>query len=449
MFVIILLIPSIAFSIIGFVVYSQLQEEKKYGDSVEHTQMIVDLLTAIKEDFLNAETGVRGFVVTGNDSYLDPYYMGIKNMDYRFGQLQTLTSDNQKQQQNAINLRILGNERLDILEKILQAKKSDELTIELVDSGKQSMDKIRMTVSDMLSEENTQLSIRKSNMENSEKFANQLIIIGFPVLVIISILSIVFLYVYMKKRTRMEFELQNKSQQMKEIDDQKSEFSTMITHELKTPLVPITVYCKMLKSDMLGNITEEQLEAISVIEKNAKNLDHLINDILDARKLDVKKLKFNLEDTNIKEFFDEIHTSHNPVISQNGHKLAMTISDKHMTFKTDKIRLRQVFDNLLSNAIKFMPEKNGLIQIGITKDENNIIFHVKDNGLGIPLDKQDEIFKKFYQVDTSARRKITGTGLGLAISKGIVEQLGGKIWFESDGIHGTTFFISFPLMNNT
>jgi len=449
MFVIILLIPSIAFSAIGFVVYLQLQYEISYNDSVEHTQKIVGLLANIKEDFLNAETGVRGFTITGDESYLDPYYVGIQDIESHFNQLQALTSDNQEQQQNTIKLKIKGHERLDNLEKILQAKKHGEINLAFFDDSKQSMDELRMIISEMLSKESSQLSVSKSNVEDSEKLALQLISVGFPVIIMISVLSIVFLYFYMKKRTRMEFELENKSLQMKEIDDQKSEFSTMITHELKTPLVPITVYCKMLKSDMLGSITKEQLEAISVIEKNAKSLDHLINDILDARKLDVKKLKFNLEDTNIKEFFDEIYTGHNPVISQNGNKLVMTILDKNMIIKTDKIRLRQVFDNLLSNAIKFMPEKNGLIQIGTTKEENNIIFYVKDNGLGIPLDKQDEIFKKFYQVDTSARRKITGTGLGLAISKGIVEQLGGKIWFESDGVRGTTFFIQLSLSEKT
>jgi signal transduction histidine kinase len=235
--------------------------------------------------------------------------------------------------------------------------------------------------------------------------------------------------------------IQEQLDQLQKMDTQKSEFSSMITHELKTPLVPITVYCKMLKSNMLGNINKEQIDAINVIEKNAKSLDHLINDVLDARKLDVKKLKFNTENVNIGEFFDEIYSSHHPIINQKGHKLVIDISDKHITIKTDKNRLRQVFDNLISNALKFMPEENGLIEITMERKDMNLVFHIKDNGLGIPLDKQDKIFQKFYQVDTSARRKITGTGLGLAISKGITEGLGGKIWFESDGKTGTTFFI--------
>lgn len=112
------------------------------------------------------------------------------------------------------------------------------------------------------------------------------------------------------------------------------------------------------------------------------------------------------------------------------------------------MRLRQVFDNLLGNALKFMPKENGLIEIDMKREKDNLVFSVKDNGLGIPMDKQSQIFQKFYQVDTSERRKIGGTGLGLAISKGIVEGLGGKIWFESDGKTGTTFFIHLPINGN-
>ena len=91
----------------------------------------------------------------------------------------------------------------------------------------------------------------------------------------------------------------------------------------------------------------------------------------------------------------------------------------------------------------FAPKQNGLIEIGVDKKNGRIIFYVKDNGIGIPKEKQSALFQKFYQVDTSDRRRAGGTGLGLAISKGIVEKLGGKIWVESDGKTGTTFYIEF------
>lgn len=106
-----------------------------------------------------------------------------------------------------------------------------------------------------------------------------------------------------------------------------------------------------------------------------------------------------------------------------------------------------MLNNLLSNAIKFVPEKTGKIEVYAKTTRDFIEFSVRDNGIGIPGDKQQNIFRKFYQVDTSLRREAGGTGLGLAISKGIVEAHGGKMWFESKPGDGTTFYFSIPLIS--
>ena len=116
----------------------------------------------------------------------------------------------------------------------------------------------------------------------------------------------------------------------------------------------------------------------------------------------------------------------------------------NITIKSDQARLRQILDNMIKNAVDFAPIKNGKIEVIVNRDNGKMIFHVKDNGVGIPKDKQKNIFKKFYQVDTSHRRKHGGTGLGLVICKGIVEGLGGKIWFESEPGIATEFSFDIP-----
>jgi len=224
----------------------------------------------------------------------------------------------------------------------------------------------------------------------------------------------------------------------------KDEFSAMITHELNTPLVPILGYCKMLKTSMLGRIDQEQLDAIEVIEKNAKKLETLIADIMDVRKLDLNQLKFKIADLSLDEFFSNLDSDYKKVLENNRCQFTTNPYAKNLVIKTDKSRLRQVFDNLIGNAIKFVPENKGKIEIGCMEENNNLVFYVKDNGIGIPQEKQKELFQKFYQIDTSERRSIGGTGLGLAISKGIVEKLGGTISVESDGKTGTTFYMKFP-----
>lgn len=240
--------------------------------------------------------------------------------------------------------------------------------------------------------------------------------------------------------------IQEQLDKIKEMNKTKDEFSAMVTHELKTPLMPILWHCNLLKKDMVGVLNAEQLESIESIEKNAKQLELLISDIMDARKLDLNKMKFNFESISLDEFFGNLDHAYKNALSDKGI-LFKTKYPSGIKIRTDKTRLQQVFDNIIGNSIKFVPQDTGIIEVMAEKKENELTISIKDNGPGIPLEKQKELFQKFYQVDTSERRKISGTGLGLAISKGITEGLGGSIRLESDGKTGTTIHISLPIEN--
>jgi signal transduction histidine kinase len=248
-----------------------------------------------------------------------------------------------------------------------------------------------------------------------------------------------------KKLETTNLLLTQQAEKLRQLDITKEEFSAMVTHELKTPLVPILGYCKMLKTSMLGKLNEEETNAIEVIEKNTKALEQLITDIMDIRKLDIGKMKFHLENFHVNELFDDLDSSYKKILKNRGIEFVTKLSVKDISIHADKARLRQVFDNLIGNSIKFVSENNGLIEVGGYKGTNSLILYVKDNGIGIPKDKQSDLFKKFYQIDTSLTRSIGGTGLGLAISKGIMEKLGGDIWVESDGKTGTTLYLKLPL----
>jgi signal transduction histidine kinase len=166
---------------------------------------------------------------------------------------------------------------------------------------------------------------------------------------------------------------------------------------------------------------------------------------MDAKKIDMNKLRFNIGEMSVEDLFEGLNSSYSHTLQQQGKEFIINLQAKNLIIQSDKIRLRQVFDNLISNAIKFTPAKNGKIEIGCKKEDNRVLFYVKDNGIGIPPDKQASLFKKFYQIDTSLRRPMGGTGLGLAIAKGIVEGLGGKIWVQSDGMTGATFYFEFVI----
>jgi len=232
--------------------------------------------------------------------------------------------------------------------------------------------------------------------------------------------------------------------ELKEIDKQKNEFVAMVSHELKTPLVPIMGYAEMLKkSNLMGQLSPEQSDAVNEIHSSSKRLQKLIADILDAQKLEMGKLIFKKENVDIEKVVSEQIKNFEPLTMEKNIQI-INSNDIKMTITTDKSRLNQVFSNLITNAIDFVPKENGLIEIGVKDDKSDVIFYVRDNGIGIPPEKQKIIFKKFFQTDTSARRCREGSGLGLSICKGIIERFGGKIWVESKENKGSTFFFKIP-----
>jgi len=228
-----------------------------------------------------------------------------------------------------------------------------------------------------------------------------------------------------------------------EVGKMKEEFSSMVTHELKTPLTPILGWCQTLMNPkIMGELTDKQKNAIEKIQSNAERLRQLVGDILDAEKLDMEKMKFDYVEINITEFFT--HLEDNLQDTMKAKELEFNVSsDADLVIISDKNRLEQVLSNIILNAVDFVNQK-GRIDVSAKDSGNTVEFSVKDNGIGIPRSKINGLFKKFYQVDTSMTREHGGTGLGLAIVKGIVDGLGGKVWVKSKVKVGTTFYFTIP-----
>lgn len=234
------------------------------------------------------------------------------------------------------------------------------------------------------------------------------------------------------------------------LDKDKAEFGSMMAHELKTPLTPILGFCQALKNPgmMGGELNPTQDAAVEAIHRSAKRLQTLVGDLLDAQKLEIKKMKFKIEDIVAKDLVETVKTNFQDSMAEK-HILFLNSSDKSsdIVIRSDRNRLEQVFNNLIVNAIDFVSEHGGRIEIGFQQDVGQILFYVKDNGIGIPSDKLKRLFTRFYQVDTSLTRKHGGSGLGLAICRGIVESLGGKIWVESEPGKGAVFYFTIPDKN--
>lgn len=229
------------------------------------------------------------------------------------------------------------------------------------------------------------------------------------------------------------------------IEKQKDEFASMVTHELKSPLTPIIGWCQTLKNPkLIGQLNSKQLKAVDAIQRNAKRLQQLVGDILDVQKLDLNRMKFESQPVDVNDLLNYMHNNLQNVMAQKN--IEQTNSTKEqLTVKSDRNRIEQVLNNLILNAVDFVPSETGKIEYGAQSKGADVLFYVKDNGTGIPSEKQKNLFRKFYQIDTSVTRKHGGSGLGLAISKGIIESLGGKIWIESELGKGANFYFTVPV----
>jgi len=236
--------------------------------------------------------------------------------------------------------------------------------------------------------------------------------------------------------------IKEKEEEAKKTDIAKDEFLAMITHELKTPLVPIQGYSDILLSEHLGKLTDKQRERINIIKSSSEALLSIISDLLDAQKLELGQLRMRKENHNIKETLERAIEVISPEAQTKNIKINLNSEDIMLEYDSD--RIRQVVTNLIKNSINAIDVEAGKIDVTVENYPTEIKISVKDNGVGIEPEKQKDLFKKFYQVDASLTREKGGSGLGLAICKGIVENHLGKIGVVSIPNQGSTFFFTIP-----
>jgi len=169
----------------------------------------------------------------------------------------------------------------------------------------------------------------------------------------------------------------------------------------------------------------------------------MILDVLDVQKLELDTMEFHYSEFKVDELMRDICKKFESKIIERKIQLVNTTQDS-IVIQSDELRIKQVLSHLIDNALAFVPKENGEIEISVQQADTTVLFYVKDNGQGISKEKQENLFKKFYQVTQGHRREHGGVGLGLSICKGIITKLGGKIWVESEPDKGSTFYFEIP-----
>jgi signal transduction histidine kinase len=236
---------------------------------------------------------------------------------------------------------------------------------------------------------------------------------------------------------------QKYTQQLEKLNRLQAELIANVSHEFRTPLNGILGYTELLREGIYGHLTEEQLEVVDNIRACGNHLLDLVNEILDLARLKKHQMQLEFEHVSPAELVEAAAAAVQPLAQKRNLNLITSCETDLPALLVDFRRIYQVLLNLLSNAIKFTNE--GIVEIGVRREENNLRFHVKDTGIGITPEFARHVFKDFRQQDGTSTRPFGGVGLGLSLSKRLVELHGGKIGFESNKNQGAEFYFYIPL----
>jgi signal transduction histidine kinase len=260
-------------------------------------------------------------------------------------------------------------------------------------------------------------------------YISQLLSTKLTILLLVLTLSAIMVVVLMKSERRRIIAEKNRE-----------EMFSLFTHDLRSPLNSIKGALKHIQK----KVNDEDIKTLSALTlENAQTMSKLVNDILDAQKLEAGMMTFAIQRHDINTILGKVVEQNRPNAEDNHVDLQFEKSADNMTVNIDTMRFCQAMTNIISNAIKFSPD-NETVLVRAEPKPGRVIITVHDNGPGIPKDFQPHVFEKFAQSKENLKHSIHGTGLGLAIVHSIIEMLDGSVSFESDSSNGTTFKIVLP-----
>jgi signal transduction histidine kinase len=224
----------------------------------------------------------------------------------------------------------------------------------------------------------------------------------------------------------------------------KSEFVSIVSHQLKAPLSGMRWASDVLARDQADGLNSKQEEYLKDIQESISRMLRLINDLLDVSKIESGKMAINFQNIDLKEITNIVVKELNSFAKANNVELVVDIENEISKVKTDPIRIKMVIQNFIDNAIKYTSSKRGIVKVFLKNKNGSVYCSVEDNGAGISKEDQARIFDKFFRGDGVAKKQTIGTGLGLYIAKAAIESSNGKIGFKSKKGKGSTFWFTLP-----
>jgi signal transduction histidine kinase len=428
----------VVFFVVFFVCYQSLLRIDTDEFWVIHSYQVSANIDVLISDLENMETAQRGYVITGQENFLDPYNAALPDVNKTFQTLQGLVTDNPVQEQSLSAMKPLIDAKIaDLQNSILlrtsagfNAAQADVST----DKGKQIMDSIRAIVASMRTEESGLLKTRTDDLTQINSTAESIIIWGS----IIGLLFYLLVNYIINRFVIGEIVRKPLLDDALKANKEMEAFSYSVSHDLRAPLRAIDGFTQILVEDYGGKLDDEGNRIAGIIRASAVQMGKLIDDLLSFSRLgraEVKKSAIAMG-----ALADGVYKALKALAPERDIEFVM---DAVPDINGDVDMIRQVWTNLFSNAIKFTSKKEkAKIEVGSTSDGNNVTYFVKDNGAGFDMKYIGKLFGVFQRLHSV--EDFEGTGVGLANVKRIIERHGGKVWAEGKVGEGATFYFVLP-----
>lgn len=457
--VVMLGLASVILVTLNILFYLSFMKQKETSAQVNQIQKNLRALEDVLSSVKDAETGQRGYLLTGEESYLEPYNLALKTIEQQIDELKILSLVDPAQKQHLLTLEPLVRSKLAELQKTVALKKNKDvkaaLSLVSTNQGQELMDQIRIVIQQMQKRKNQQLQNWLLAKEQEARSIQQTFIVCF----ILNMLAFYLVYRAIQKETterklaeallkklneELEYIVQKRTAELKDVNtnllrsnQELEQFAYVASHDLQEPLRAINSYTQLLARKYQSNLDAKADKYIGYIVEGANRMQQLIEDLLSFSRIGTEGKEFQLIAL---ETILPLVLRHLKVAIAKSH--AIVTHDPLPTIKGNKTQLIQLFQNLIANAIKFRKSEPLAVHVKAVQQDKQWLISVSDNGIGMDEEYFERIFVIFQRLHS--RTEYPGTGIGLAVCKRIVECHGGRIWVESTLGVGTTFYLTIP-----
>lgn len=431
--------------VISVISYSRTSQFLLSSRWVDHTYTVLSQINLLFSELKDAETSQRGFLLTNDEKFLEPYNKAVSNLPETIQRLKTLTKDNFDQQDDIALFEELANRKLLFLEQAINmqrqyAWKGNDDILNTLQGGKKTMDELRMNIQRMTLREEKLLDQRAELEKSHAVSTERWIFFGNLAAILLILISFFLLRQQIKERINAQRRAEKTALQLEVTNKELESFSYSVSHDLRSPLRAIDGYSRMFEEDYSDKVDDEGKRMLGVVRANSKKMRMLIDDLLDFARTGRQAME--RDEINMGQLVDEVWVE---VLSAEQPNPSLQFYKHHLhPVLGDPVLLKQLLSNLLSNAVKYSSTKeHPKVEITSIEKDGEITYQIHDNGVGFDMRYYKKLFGVFQRLHTAD--EFPGTGVGLAIVQRIILRHNGRVWAESEIGVGSTFSFSLPV----